>query len=541
MSRRRRARAAANVVVRVAIYVRMSKDDTDEMLGVEQQEEEVREMLDDEYGEGGYEVVRVYCDNNISAYSEARRPDYEAMLAEAAAGGFDVMAAWDGDRVYRRVKTIDRLLDVIGDDPDRGIEVLTVEGGFYDLSTAKGRHDARADANRAQYESEHKGERIRSRKAQYRRKGWPTPRPGYGYVHRSRGRHRGGTYAQVEEQANGVRVMAGEYLAGGSWTTAARAANEGGYRTPTGSPWTGPDVRKVLMRPALAGLMLNDEGALVPGDWEPILDRSQWDAIQAATSDPQRKHKTKRVKPDQPGAYWARPMLVDPWGVGLTGGRKADVQGGHTRRAYSSPWDPKRKGTVSIDADAVEGFLTAAVEGGLHLLSWDERSTELAPTPEGNAVTELERKLGELSAAKTRSDLLADDDPTKMLEAEYSAQRMVLWEALQKAKAAGPRPTRRAPRVPSGNVVKRWGLPEGRGGYSTVERQRLVLWAVGERNVRVLPGRGGRHATSPAELAKRLVFLGGPLHEAQSAGAGSSRPPLGRPSGRRGPGSQPRR
>lgn len=541
MSRRRRT--AAEVVVRIAIYCRLSKDDDEEMLGVEQQELEVREMLDADYGPAGYEVVRVYVDNNISAYNGARRPDYEAMLVDARAGAFDVIAAWDGDRIYRLVKTIDTLLDAIGDDPDKGVDVATVEGGFYDLSTAKGRHDARADANRAQYESEHKGERIRSSNRKYRRKGWPPAKAGYGYRHVSFGRKRGGTYELVAGEAAGVRLMAAEYLAGGSWTDAAEAANEEGHRRGDGELWTGPDVRRSLMRPALAGLMIGDDGALVEGDpgWEPILDRATWEAIRAATSDPQRKHRRKRVKADEPGAYWARGLLVDPWGRVLTGGRLADGPGSYTRRSYRSPWEKGRAGSVSIDADAVELFFETAVEAGLALLSWDERERELVPTPEGNAVADLERQLGELAARKKRSDLLAGDDPGRMLEVEYQAERMVLWEGLQAAKQVTPRRVR-APRVPAGNVVKRWRTPEGRGGYSMAERRRLICWAVGEGNVRVLPGRGGQQATTMAAVGQRLEFLGGPLHEARrSAAGGSLRPRPVRPSGRRGPVARPSR
>ena len=65
-----------------AIYVRISQDRSGAGLGVERQEAECRELAD----RLGWTVADMYCDNDISAYSGRRRPDYESMLADVEAG-----------------------------------------------------------------------------------------------------------------------------------------------------------------------------------------------------------------------------------------------------------------------------------------------------------------------------------------------------------------------------------------------------------------------------------------------------------------------
>ena len=56
-----------------AIYVRISRDRNGDCLGVERQEQECRTLAE----RLGWTVTEVYSDNDISAFSGRRRPDYE--------------------------------------------------------------------------------------------------------------------------------------------------------------------------------------------------------------------------------------------------------------------------------------------------------------------------------------------------------------------------------------------------------------------------------------------------------------------------------
>jgi site-specific DNA recombinase len=55
----------------------------------------------------------VFIDNDTSAFSGARRPAYQPLLAELAEGAFAAISAWDGDRLHRSTRELEDFLDVI--------------------------------------------------------------------------------------------------------------------------------------------------------------------------------------------------------------------------------------------------------------------------------------------------------------------------------------------------------------------------------------------------------------------------------------------
>ena len=69
-------------MTRAAIYSRISRDFTGERAGVARQEEDCRAKA----SALGWEVVRVFVDNDVSAYSGKRRPGYQTMLQAIEAG-----------------------------------------------------------------------------------------------------------------------------------------------------------------------------------------------------------------------------------------------------------------------------------------------------------------------------------------------------------------------------------------------------------------------------------------------------------------------
>jgi site-specific DNA recombinase len=82
-------------VTRCAIYARFSSDRQNER-SAEDQVSDCRRHADRE----GWQVVEVYTDLAISGASN-RRPGMMALLADAAAGAFDVVLAEDQDRITR--------------------------------------------------------------------------------------------------------------------------------------------------------------------------------------------------------------------------------------------------------------------------------------------------------------------------------------------------------------------------------------------------------------------------------------------------------
>lgn len=137
-----------------AVYVRISSDPKGERAGVERQRTDCEVLAADL----GVTEVRLYEDNDISAFSGAERPAFQQMLADVADGQVGTIVVWAVDRLYRRLTDLERIVTVLD---GAGVSVHAVKSGDIDLSTADGRLHARLLGSVAQHESEKKSERIR--------------------------------------------------------------------------------------------------------------------------------------------------------------------------------------------------------------------------------------------------------------------------------------------------------------------------------------------------------------------------------------------
>lgn len=88
---------------RAAIYARISQDRGEEIrgLGVARQEADCRTFI----ANRGWSVAGVFIDNDVSAYSTARRqkirPAYAQLLEAIGGGAIDVLVVWHPDRLHR--------------------------------------------------------------------------------------------------------------------------------------------------------------------------------------------------------------------------------------------------------------------------------------------------------------------------------------------------------------------------------------------------------------------------------------------------------
>lgn len=258
------------------IYTRISADATGEALGVARQEADARKLCADR----GWAVVDVYCDNDRSAYSRSKvRPRYFDMLEAVKAGSINVIVAWHPDRLHRQTRELVSFIDLIN---EYGVTVETVTAGRYDLSTPAGRMNARIVGSVAEYESEHKSERIR-RKLE---------------ANAAEGRHHGGSRPYGwntdrmtinPDEAQAVREATQRALAGESVKCIARELNTAGYRTSTGRPWRDVTVRDMLLRPRNAGLRVHHGEVVGSGKWEAILPAEDFHQVEAILSNPARR------------------------------------------------------------------------------------------------------------------------------------------------------------------------------------------------------------------------------------------------------------
>ena len=128
------------------VYVRISQDRGGAGLGVERQEQDCRALAE----QLGWAVVEVYCDNDLSAFSGRRRPDYERMITDIEDGKISAVISWHPDRLHRRAAELERYIGVC---ERHGIENQTVTAGMWDLSTPSGRMTARQLGAVSLYES----------------------------------------------------------------------------------------------------------------------------------------------------------------------------------------------------------------------------------------------------------------------------------------------------------------------------------------------------------------------------------------------------
>ncbi len=386
---------------RAVIYCRISKDAEGSRLGVDRQDTECRALA----GRLGLEVVDVLVDNDISAYSGKRRPAYETLLDSLRTGAVDAVVAWHPDRLHRSPTELERFIDVVETAHAR---VSTVEGGEYDLSTSSGRMTARVVGAVARHESEHKAERLRSKVRQMVRDGDPPGgRAPYGYSRSA------GSYLIDDVEAEHLLWMADRALEGQSLLWIARALAERGVPTrESGRPWSHGSVRRVLVNPAITGLRSHHGEIAGPGNWPPIIERTTWEALQAAMTDPRRK----RRRPNS--AYPLSGVLMNPDGVRLIGRRTPS--GNHMRRNYVTPvWSAP---FVQIGADEIEELTTELV-----LQRYDKvalpRPVERGESPD---IAAVEAELAAWADLRGRGEISL---------AEYTAGRAPMVERLKAVKA----------------------------------------------------------------------------------------------------------
>lgn len=254
-----------------AIYVRISSDPTGRALGVARQEADCRALA----GRRGWDVARVYTDNDVSAFDRRRiRPAWQQLLDDLRAGRLDALIVYDMDRIARRTRDLDDLLEVYERRPSVGFGAVT---GELDLASSGGRMVARMLVSVATKASEDTGRRVARKHLELAQKGLPAGgRRAFGYA--------GDFTTVVEPEAEAIREAARRVLAGEPLTSIIDNFHARGIRPTRAERWTRPSLKYVLTSERVAGRRRHQGQDFGPATWPAILDDETWNGVRSTFS-----------------------------------------------------------------------------------------------------------------------------------------------------------------------------------------------------------------------------------------------------------------
>lgn len=291
----------------------------------------------------GWMVADEYVDNDVSAYSGKRRPEYERMLADVRDGLRDAVIVYNMDRLTRRPIELEEFTAVC---EVAGLRQVVTATSDVDLGTDDGLFMARITAAVAAKESARKSARVRRKMQQNAERGLPgggANRP-YGYE--------ADKITINPAEAGIVREIVGRYVAGESARAIAVDLQEREVPTATGAAWTSTTIRGIMTSPRIAGLRAHRGEIVGQAIWEPIVTVEQHQQVLNVMA--QKKAAGRRA----PRRYLLSGMLrCGKCGVKLYSAARVNER----RYVCSSGPDHGGCGGIMVNADRVEEWLTAAI------------------------------------------------------------------------------------------------------------------------------------------------------------------------------------
>jgi site-specific DNA recombinase len=383
--------------VTAGLYARISLDRAGAGLGVERQLEDCRALARTR----GWEIAGQYADNDLSAYSGKRRPEFERLLADVEAGTVTGIVCWHVDRLTRQPRELE---DLILQADRLGLALATVTGDI-DLATPTGRMMARILGATARYESEQKSARHRRQIAQAAQGGRPHGghRP-FGYLP--------DRVTPDPAEAPVVTELAARVLAGERMLALCRELHARGIPTSAGKPWSVVAMKRMLTSPRIAGLRTHG-ARTYPATWPGLITPETSEALRARLA---------RPAPGPPHRY----LLTGGLAVCGSCGHPLFAHRSHGLRVYlcGAKYRYGRSdyaascGRVSIDADWLEEHVANLALARLSTRSAREKLAGRLGNPDSAPA------LDELRAAQARlAELAAVYGSGSLSLAEYQAAR----------------------------------------------------------------------------------------------------------------------
>ena len=377
---------------RAAIYARISLDKSGEGAGVERQLADLRKLAKAE----GWLVVEEIVDNDVSAYSTAKRPGYSRLLDLVESDALDIVAAWHSSRLWRKTLERAEALDLLA---GHRVDVKCVSGPSFDLSTATGRSVAVMLGEIDTMESAIKSERVAAATAQRVAAGRSSGGLGYGWRRISTGEWEKDPDAAPIVREIVTRIGAGETLRGITDDLndrgipapgATYAKPKRGRLNPTGTKWAHSSVKKIAERPSNIAKVQHRGEIVADGSWPPLVTEKQYDRALVALE------RIRTTRAPNPTGQASRKHLLSRTDVAVCGVCGGPLRGQTKRGKYGKPLEIYicEAGCVGRGRAPVDELVTAVA---LERLSRDDVSDLLASEPIRERLG-TERELDDLRA-----------------------------------------------------------------------------------------------------------------------------------------------
>ena len=284
--------------VRCAIYTRKSSEEglEQDFNSLDAQREACSAYIRSQASEGWNESPARYDDGGISGGTLVR-PGLQRLLGDIAAGTIDIVVVYKVDRLTRSLLDFAKLVERFD---SAGISFVSVTQSF-NTTTSMGRLTLNMLLSFAQFEREVTAERIRDKIAASKAKGmWMGGTPPLGYKPNCR------TLAIDDGQAQLIRLIHARYSELGTvraladWLAAEQiltpVRQTGTGKTFGGATFSRGQLYSILRNPVYVGDIVHGD-KVYPGQHPALLDRTQWDAVQAQlTAHVQGTHRTRSAR-----------------------------------------------------------------------------------------------------------------------------------------------------------------------------------------------------------------------------------------------------
>ncbi|MGW3734740.1 recombinase family protein [Streptomyces sp. NPDC005148] len=475
---------AVRRIVYCFIYARISQDREGAHYGTDRQTEDCYDLaarLSTPQVE--YRVIRVFVDNDLSAYSGKPRKDYLEMFKCLEDDQATVVLSWHTDRLHRSPTELEAYIEL---SERKGVSTHTVQAGHIDLSTPSGRMTARILGAVARQESEHKGHRVARARLQKAKAGkWGGGLRPFGWgvpTGETKKKTVKGSDEEIDapvldmdkavpEEAEALKVGTRLILTGGSVREWVRWLADKGLLSTTGKAIEHQAARDLLLRPRNAGLAVYQGEEVGRGEWDEIVPEPDFRAVVAILTNP------SRVSTPGPTPKWFGSLIYQCGHEGCTLPVKCTRTGGGNHPSYRCP-DQHGGGRK---AEVLDKFIADLI---IERLSQPDAGDLLLPAADGVDVAALQMEAEEIKRRMTElADAFTKGLITMVQLADGSATAQADLESIQRKIASAAKTDPLVGLVGAKDVGKVWeGLP--------LNRRRTILKTL--LKVTLRPPRRGR-------------------------------------------------